>query len=153
VSRARRRGAPFWLVVAFGIFVFLGISALLARTLTGAGNERAEVLQVLQAQARGDGGAMLSHLPACRAEPACAQQTRALARQLRRPGAVEILAYQPSSRVAITTETGVARVAWRAGTGLPVVQCVRARRKGPLSRDQVELLAISRPISRTGSCG
>jgi hypothetical protein len=152
VSPARRRGARFWLVVAFAAFVFLGISALLARILTGAGNERAEVLTLLRAQARGDGGAMLAELPACRAEAACAAQTRALARRLRRPGAVEILAYRPSSRAAITAETGVARVAWRAGSGLPVVQCVRARRNGPLSRDQVELLAISQPIARTGAC-
>jgi hypothetical protein len=79
-------------------------------------------------------------------------QTRALARRLRRPGTVEILAYRPSSRAALTAETGIARVAWRAGAGLPVVQCVRARRNGPLSRDQVELLAISPPIARTGSC-
>jgi len=152
VSRARRRGAPFWLAVAFGIFVFLGISALLARALTGAGNERAAVLELLRAQARGNASAVLADLPACRAERACAAQTRALVARLRRPGAVEILAYRPSARVAISTETGVGRVAWRAGTGFPVVQCVRARRNGPLSRDQVELLSISPPIARTASC-
>ena len=36
-------------------------------------------------------------------------------------------------------------MAWRAGTnGLPVVQCVRVRRDGPLSGAGVELLSISR---------
>jgi hypothetical protein len=152
VSGARRRGARFWLAVAFGAFIFLGISLALARMLTGAGNERADVLALLRAQARGDAAGVLAHLPECRVEPACAAQTRALARRLRRPGAVEILAYRPSSRAVLTSQTGVARVAWRAGAGLPVVQCVRARRNGPLSRDEVELLAISPPIARTGSC-
>jgi hypothetical protein len=153
VSRPRRRPrARFWLVAAFGLFVFLGIAALLARMLTGAGNERAAVLAVVQAQARGNAGAVLGELPACRAVPACAEQTRALVGRLRRPGAVEILAYRPSTQLAITTHMGIGRVAWRAGTGLPVVQCVRARRNGPLARDQVELLSISPPIRRTASC-
>ncbi|MEA2241424.1 MAG: hypothetical protein QOD24_980, partial [Solirubrobacteraceae bacterium] len=38
----------------FGLFVFVGISFLLARALTGEGAERSRVLDVVRAQARGD---------------------------------------------------------------------------------------------------
>src|SRR3954466_4984153 len=140
------------IVVGFIIFVFLGVSFLLARGLTGAGNERSQVLDVLRAQARGDADAVLADLPACRAEPACAQVTRERVAQLRRPGEVEILTYKPSVQVALTRQTGTGRVAWRAGTSLPVVQCVRVRRDGPLTGGAVELLAISAPIGGEESC-
>jgi hypothetical protein len=125
---------------------------LLARGLSGTGIERARILSVLQAESRGDAAAVLARLPACRAEPACAAVTRTRTRALARPGRVEILAYEPSTRLALSTRTGTARVAWRAGTALPTVQCVRARREGPLSGGRVELLAISAPIGREAAC-
>jgi hypothetical protein len=140
------------IVIGFLVFVFLGISALLARGLTGAGAERSRVLQVLEAQARGDAGAVLADLPACRAEPACAQVTRERVAQLRRRGDVEILNYQPSVQVALTRQTGTGRVAWRADASLPVVQCVRVRRDGPLTGGDVELLSISGPIGLEEGC-
>jgi hypothetical protein len=53
----------------------------------------------------------------------------------------------------LTDAVATGRVAWRAGTnGLPVVQCVRVRRDGPLSGATVELLSISAPIGRQSSC-
>jgi hypothetical protein len=140
------------IVAGFFVFVFLGISFLLARGLTGAGNERSKVLDVLEAQARGDADAVLADLPACRAEPACAQVTRERVAKLRRPGDLEILNYQPSVQVALTRQTGTGRVAWRAGRSLPVVQCVRVRRDGPLTGGDVELLSISAPIGADASC-
>ena len=143
---------PRTLVIAFLVFVFLGVSFLLARGLTGAGNERSQVLDLLRAQARGDAGAVLADLPACRAEPACVQVTRARVAKLRRAGAVQILNYQPSVQVAMTRQTGTGRVAWRAGTSLPIVQCVRVRRDGPLTGGGVELLAISAPIGLEAPC-
>jgi hypothetical protein len=140
------------LAIAFAAFVFVGCSLLLARALTGTGAERGAVLEVVRAQARGDADAVLARLPACRREPVCAELTRARADSLRQPGDVQILAYQPTVRLALVRTTGTARVAWRAGTALPVVQCVRARREGPLSGGGVELLAISAPIEADGSC-
>jgi hypothetical protein len=138
--------------IAFGVFVFVGISFLLARGLTGAGAERGRVLDVLRAQARGDAAAVLDGLPACRREPACAQVTRERVARLRRPGPVEILTYRPSVQLSLTRKTGSGRVAWRGGTGLPVVQCVRVRREGPLTGGGVELLALSDPIPLDASC-
>jgi hypothetical protein len=140
------------LAIAFAVFLFLGISALLARSLTGAGSERERVLELLEAQARGDADAVLADLPACRAEPACAQVTRDRVAQLRRPGEVEILTYAPSVRLALTSQVGTGRVAWRAGSSRPVVQCVRVRRDGPLTGGGVELLSISAPIGGEESC-
>jgi hypothetical protein len=139
--------------VAFGLFVFLGISFLLARALTGEGAERSKVLDVLRAQSRGDAPAVLEQLPACAREPACAQVTRDRVERLRRPGEVEILTYRPSVRVTMTRRSGTGRVAWRAGRSLPVVQCVKARREGPLTGGGVELLSLSDPIGLEASCG
>jgi len=138
--------------IAFGTFVFLGISFLLARALTGSGAERSRVIDVLRAQARGDADAVLKQLPACAAEPACARVTRERVVELKRPGRVEILTYRPSVRVTMTRRSGTGRVAWRAGESLPVVQCVKARREGPLTGGGVELLAISKPIPLDAAC-
>jgi hypothetical protein len=140
-------------VVVFGLFVFLGISFLLARALTGQGAERSRVLDVLRAEARGDADDVLDRLPACAREPACARVTRERVAKLERPGKVEILNYRPSIRVTMTRRAGTGRVAWRAGESLPVVQCVKALREGPLTGGGVELLAISKPIGLEASCG
>ena len=146
------RRARVLIPLAFAIFVFLGLSALLARGLTGSGTERSEVLALLRAQANGDAKAVLARLPACRAQPACAGATTERVAKQRAPGRVQILSYQPSARLALTRRTGTGRVAWRAGTALPVVQCVRVRREGPLTGGGVELLSLSAPIARDGSC-
>ena len=139
--------------VAFGLFLFLGISFLLARALTGEGAERSRVLDIVRAEARGDADAVLERLPACAREPACARVTRDRVASLERPGRVQILNYRPSVRVTMTRRSGTGRVAWRAGDSLPVVQCVKARREGPLTGGGVELLAISKPIGLEASCG
>jgi hypothetical protein len=146
------RRTRLYIVLGFVAFVFVGISALLARGLTGAGTERSRVLGVLEAQARGDAGAVLAALPACRAQAACAQVTRERVAALRRPGEVQILTYTPSMRIALTRQTGVGRVAWRAGAATPVVQCVRVRRDGPLTGGDVELLSLSAPIGGEEGC-
>ena len=147
----RRRPAVL-IVVAFGVFVFLGISFLLARGLTGSSAERGKVLDVLEAQAEGDAEAVLAQLPACRADPACRQVTRARVARLKRPGKVQILNYEPSTRLSLTRRVGTGRVAWRAGESLPVVQCVRVRREGPLTGGGVQLLALSDPIGLESAC-
>jgi len=141
------------IVAGFAVFVFAGLSLLLALGLSGDGAERGDVLEVVRAQARGDAEAVLARLPACRREPACAAATRERMDELARPGKVQILTYRPSTKLALTRKTGTARVAWRAGAGLPVVQCVRVRRDGPLTGGDVELLSISAPIGREAGCG
>lgn len=146
------RRAKVAIVVGFIVFVFLGLAVLLGRGLTGSISERADVLDLVEAQAAGDADAALAQLPACRAEPPCARLVRERVSQLRKPGKVEILTYDPSVQVALTNRTGIGRVAWRAGRSLPVVQCVRVRRDGPLTGADVELLSISAPIGREAGC-
>jgi hypothetical protein len=147
-----RRRPALLIAACFALFVFLGLSFLLARGLAGSGTERSLVLTLLERQAAGDAAGVLARLPACRAEPACAQVTRARVAALERPGRVQILNYQPSARLSLTRRVGTARVAWRAGAALPVVQCVRVRRDGPLTGAGVELLALSKPIGRERAC-
>jgi hypothetical protein len=95
---------------------------------------------------------VLARLPACAAQPACAQATRERVARLRAPGRVEVLTYAPSARLTLTRRLGTARVAWRIGSGLPIVQCVRVRREGPLTGGSVELLAVSAPMPGEASC-
>jgi hypothetical protein len=140
------------ILLAFGAFFFLGISALLARALSATGAERAKALDVARAEARGDVTAVLELTPACARDKACTAATRAFAGKLKRPGKVQILNYQPSVQLALTRQVGTGRVAWRAGTSLPVVQCVRVRRDGPLTGGDVELLSISAPIGGEAGC-
>jgi hypothetical protein len=141
------------ILAGFGLFVFLGISLMLARALSATGTERAKVQEIAEAQARGDAKAVLERTPACAREAACVAATDAFVAKLKRPGDVEILQYRPSVQLPLTDAVGTGRVAWRAGTdGLPVVQCVRVRRDGPLSGANVELLSISAPIGRESSC-
>jgi hypothetical protein len=140
------------IAAGFAVFVFAGLSLLLARGLSGAAAERSKVLDVLRDQARGDAAAALKAMPACRAQEACVIATRERVAKLERPGKVEVLTYTPSTQLALTRQVGTGRVAWRAGTSRPVVQCVRVRRDGPLTGAKVELLSLSDPIDNDGSC-
>jgi len=140
--------------IAFGAFVFVGISLLLARALVGAGAERAIVLDVLRAQARGDAQAVLAEMPPCLRDPTCARVTTERTGRLRRPGKVEVLSFDPSTQAAFTDQTGTARVAWRTQLErFPVVQCVVVRREGPLTGGGVEIVSISNPVGLEASCG
>ena len=125
---------------------------MLARTLAATGTERSRVTELAEAQARGDAKAVLAATPACARVPACVTSTTAFVAKLKRSGTVEILQYKPSVQAPLTTVTGTGRVAWRAGTSSPVVQCVRVRRDGPASGAEVELLSISPPIGNEAPC-
>lgn len=139
--------------IVFGIFVFLGISFMLTRALTGSNAERSQILKLLSEQAAGDADAVLDRLSACNDEPSCAKSTATRVRGLKRGGEIEILSFEPSVRMAMTEQIGSARVAWQVrGSSSPVVQCVRVRRTGPLAGARTELLAISAPIAAEGSC-
>lgn len=139
--------------VVFGVFVFLGVSLLLARALVGAGGERSAVLEILRAEARGDAQGVLDRMPRCARNPTCARVTRERAARLRRPGKVEILNFTPSTQAAFVDMTGTARVAWRTRVRrFPVVQCVKVLREGPLTGGKVRIYSISDPIGLEASC-
>jgi hypothetical protein len=142
------------LLIAFGLFVFLGVSLLLTRALVGAGAERSGVLEVLRAQARGDAGAVLDRLSECRRSETCSRLVRTRTAKLRRPGKVQILKFDPSVQVTFTNQSGAARVVWRTDAErFPVVQCLFVRRQGPLTGGGVELVSISDPVGLEAGCG
>lgn len=152
MRRRMRLSRQGWFAVGFVVLLFLAFSALLARALSGAGAERSAVLGVIRAEARGDVPSVLKAMPACQKVPACVGVVTDTVAKVRKPGDVQILAYDPSVHVALAETIGTGRVAWRIGTGLPIVQCVRARRQGPVDGAGVELLSVSPPIGREAAC-
>jgi hypothetical protein len=146
------RRTQIYIVVGFCAFVFLAISFLLARALGATNNERAKVLEIAQAEARGDASAVLKATPACQDQPAGGAGVKEFVAKLKRPGDVQILQYRPAVQLPLTTVTGTGRLAWRAGDGPPVVQCVSVHREGPLSGATVDILSISAPIGNESAC-
>ena len=142
--RTRRR---LW--IAFAVIVFLAISGELARWLSLENVERQDVSRLLAAEARGNARAMLEQLRDCTA--ACHANVRYDAAHLRRPGQVQILAYDSPTSYTLTPKTGLTRVAWKSSRQrLPVVQCVTVSRSGNVvSGLRIRLLAVSRPLYPT----
>lgn len=140
-------------LIVLATVVFLAISFELARWLSTESIERDKVHRLLEAEAGGDGQAMLAQLHGC-GDPACRATVLRNARILKRRGAVKIVDYESSTSYALGSATGDTRVAWTSlQQGLVVVQCVRVRRSGTaVAGRSVTLLRISAPIDRTGSC-
>jgi hypothetical protein len=142
--RRRRR-----LLIALGVLVFLAISFELARWLSLENVERDKIVALLDAQTRGDRGAMLRQLHDCTA--ACRADVRYDAAHLRKPGRVQILAENSGTAYTLTSRTAFTRVAWKSSRQtLPVVQCVVVARTGNvISGLTVTLLRVSEPIHPT----
>jgi hypothetical protein len=141
-------------VVGLAIVVFLGISFLLARVLSADSREQSDVADLIRAQARGDGDGMLRLLAGCSADPRCATRVRANVKALRRPGAVKLVRFDPSTTFALSEHTGPARVVWNTvDVHRPIVQCVTVHRTGNvLSGPGVQLRYVSGPRPGTSSC-
>jgi hypothetical protein len=140
-------------LVVIGLIAFLAISALLARVLSLDGAERAAITTLVQAEARGNAAAMVALIHGCDQSPGCRQRAAQDASELRRPGEVKILTLGPSAGFSLGSTVGTARVAWRAGGALPIVQCVRVRRAGNvLSGLRIQLLEISLKIKGSAAC-
>jgi hypothetical protein len=141
-------------VVAIAIVLFLGISFLVARVLAADSRERSDVADLMRAQARGDAASMLRQLNGCARVPGCADRARTNAASLKRPGAVKIVRFDPSTTFPLDESIKPARVVWNTNRVLrPVVQCVVVARTGNLlSGPGVELRYVSRPIPGTNSC-
>jgi hypothetical protein len=141
------------LLIAIAVVVFLAISAVLARVLSVDGAERGAVTALVRDEARGDAAAMVADMYDCRSSAACRQRAALDAAALTRPGALQILEIDPSAGFSLGSTLGTARVAWRAGSSLPIVQCVRVRRAGnALTGLRVELLKISVRIRSGSNC-
>jgi hypothetical protein len=147
------RRLRLFLLIAIGLVVFLAVSAVLARVLSVDSAERSAITGLLQSEARGDAAGMARQIYRCNASAACRQRATENAMKLRRAGSVKILELNASAGFSLGSTVGTARVAWRAGNALPVVQCVRVRRAGnAISGLRVELLEISRRIKSNRAC-
>jgi hypothetical protein len=135
------------------VLLFVAVSGLLARYLSVENAERDKELTLLQAQARGDVGAMLAGLSGCRQSAACVATVSANATRLHRAGAVKILSLKSRTAYSLSGATGKTRVAWTVIGRLPVVQCVEVRRTGnPISGIHIALLSLSAPIGNEADC-
>jgi hypothetical protein len=140
-------------LIALGVLLFVAISALLARAFSIDGAERAAITRLVQAEASGRAHAMTALISGCGRSSFCRSRVAADAAALRRPGRLSILELNLSAGFSLTSTLGTARVAWRAGKALPVVQCVRVRRDGNvISGLSVELLEISARITSGRDC-
>ena len=127
---------------------------MLARALSATGTERARVLEIAEAQARGDAQRGPERAPrrAPASPPACAA-TDAFVAKLKRRGEVEILQYRPSVQLPLTDvdrhrPRGLAG-GRRACRSCSACACAATARCPGAS---VELLSISAPIGREASC-
>jgi hypothetical protein len=141
------------LLIVLAVLLFVVISALLARALSIDGAERAAITQLVTEEARGDAAAVVRLILNCRGSPACRAQAASNASALRHAGRVSIGEINPSAGFSLTGTLGTARVVWRAGSELPVTQCVRVRRAGNvLSGLHIQLLRISHRIKTSSDC-
>ncbi len=140
-------------LIALGVLLFVAVSGLLARVFSLDGAERSAITALIQAEARGDSQAMSARIDGCPASPVCRARVAADAAALTRPGSVAILQLNPSAGFSLGSTVGTARVAWRAGAALPIVQCVRVRRAGnALSGQRIQLLELSVRIKSGADC-
>jgi hypothetical protein len=153
LARARSRRRLYLVGIVLALLVFLAISAVLARVFSIDGTERTAITLLVKDESAGNRAAMIARINGCDANASCRARVATDAAKLRRSGAVSILQLQPSAGFSLTTTVGTARVAWRAGSSLPVVQCVRVRRAGDaLTGFHVELLKLSRRIASDSNC-
>lgn len=140
-------------LIVLGVVLFLAISALLARAFSVDGAEQGAITSLIQAEARGDSRAMIGIIKGCRRSSFCRRRAELDAARLSRAGRVAILELGSSAGFSLTSTTGTARVAWRAGNALPIVQCVRVHRAGNvLTGLHVELLELSLRIRGSADC-
>jgi hypothetical protein len=140
-------------LVALGVLVFLVISALLARAFSANGAEQTAITNLVKAEAAGNEPGMLARIDGCAQSASCRARVAHDAADLKRAGSVSIINLQPSTSFSLSGMTGTARVAWRAGSSLPIVQCVRVRRSGDvISGLHVHLLELSARIKSNRKC-
>lgn len=140
-------------LVALGVVLFVAISVGLARVFGANGAEQSAITSLVKDEASGNQQAMLARLQGCAQSTGCRTRVAHNAVSLRRPGAVTIIQLQPSTSFSLAGMVGTARVAWRAGSSLPIVQCVRVARSGDVFGGlKVHLLEISLRIKSDSTC-
>ncbi len=146
--------------ILLGIIVFIAISVMLARAFNAESAERSAVTDLVTAEAHGDTTGAAAQLQDCASSAsgasgaACRARIAANVAAIRRSGPVQVLQLQSSTGFSIGSTLGNARIAFRVGSSVPVVQCVRVRRAGNVvSGLRIELLAVSGPLKGDATCG
>jgi hypothetical protein len=140
-------------LIGLGVVGFLAISAGLARVLGAAAAERDAAIEIVKAESHGDRQQVIARIEGCRADPRCRNRVAVNVARLRSAGKVRVLRLDGPPRLAVSSRVGTARIVWRAGDALPVVQCVKLRRRGDvLEGFRVQVLALSDPIPRERGC-
>ena len=149
----RRLSRPVLIVLILaGLAVFLVVSTILARVFSVDGAERAAIVSLVQAEARGDQAGMTRQLYRC-SSAACRARVAYDAAHLREAGKVEVAEINPSAGFAFVSTIGTARIAWFAQDPKPVVQCFRVRRAGnALTGFTIRLLSVSKRITSDADC-
>lgn len=141
------------LLIALGVIAFLVVSALLTRALSVGSAEQSAITALVGAEARGDAPGIVSKIKDCGQSAVCRARASANAAALRGAGAVSIIKLDQSAGFSFGSTLGTARIVWRIGSGLPIVQCVKVRHAGnALSGLRVELLEVSRRIQSDKAC-
>jgi hypothetical protein len=139
------------LLILAGVVLFVAISTILARVFSVDGAERAAVISLIQAEARGDQAGMIRQLYQC--DSACRSRVAYDATHYREAGKVETAEISPSAGFAFVSTIGTTRVAWFATDPKPVVQCFRVRRQGnALTGFSIRVLTISIRIPSSHYC-
>jgi hypothetical protein len=140
--------------VLLGLVMFIAISVMLARAFNADSAERAAVTDLVKAEARGDTAGAAGQLENCASNAACRARIASNATAIHHAGSVEVLQLEPSTGFSLGSTLGSARVAFRVGSSLPIVQCVRVRRAGNVvSGLRIELLSASAPLKGDATCG
>jgi hypothetical protein len=148
VSRAGR----IW-VLAAAVAVFVVLSLVMARVLTIGNAERDAVYRLVRAEATGNQAAVLSHVRGCAGDTACVVRVRRTIARVQHPGTARLLRFDGPSGLGLTGRSGPARVAWKVGTALPVVQCVRLRTTGdPVGGYTVHITGVEEPTALDAPC-
>jgi len=148
VSRAGRIGL---LAAAAAAFVVLALA--IGRVLTLGNAERDAVYRLVRAEAAGDQSVALSRVHGCAGDAACVQRVRRTIARVRHPGTPKLLRFDGPGGLALTGRSGPARVAWKVGTALPVVQCVRLRTTGdPVGGYTVRITGVEEPTALDEPC-
>jgi hypothetical protein len=143
----------YLVLIGLGIVLFLAVSALLARAFSVDGAERGAITSLVQAEARGDPASVVARIQGCAESAACRARVVGETASLRHSGPISIIQIQPSAGFSLGSTLGTARVAWNAGSSLPIVQCIRVRRAGyAVSGLHVELLAITPRLQTDAEC-
>ncbi len=148
MSRAGRIGL---LVAAAAAFVLL--SLVIARVLTVGNAERDAVYRLVRAEAAGDQAAVLSSVRGCTGDAACVERVRRTIARVQHPGTAKLLRFDGPGGIALAGRSGPARVAWKVGTALPVVQCMRLRTTGnALGGYTVRITGVEEPTALDAPC-